>query len=56
MKRERHFWIDENGNRWSTRFYSEQKAEAASVFSNGATSWSQEGKSVFKYIKPAEEE
>jgi hypothetical protein len=42
--------------RWYRRYYSHYKDGNHYVFSNGKTSWSQEGKSVFKYIKPAEEE
>ena len=42
--------------RWYRRYYSHYKDGNHYVFSNGKTSWSQEGQSVFKYIKPAEEE
>lgn len=42
--------------RWYRRHYSRYKDGNHYVFSNGKTSWSQEGQSVFKYIKPAEEE
>ena len=42
--------------RWLKRYYSHYKDGNHYVFSNGKTSWSQEGQSVFKYIKPAEEE
>lgn len=42
--------------RWLKRYYSHYKDGNHYVFSNGRTSWSQEGQSVFKYIKPAEEE
>ena len=48
----------ENGQdrRWYRRYYSHYKDGKHYVFSFGKTSWSQEGQSVFKYIKPAEEE
>ena len=42
--------------RWLKRYYSHYKDGDHYVFSNGKTSWSQEGQSVFKYIKSAEEE
>ena len=42
--------------RWYRRYYSHYKDGNHYVFSFGKTSWSQEGQSVFKYIKPAEEE
>lgn len=42
--------------RWYRRYYSHYEDGDHYVFSNGKTSWSQEGQSVFKYIKPAEEE
>ena len=42
--------------RWLKRYYSHYKDGNHYVFSNGKTSWSGEGQSVFKYIKPAEEE
>ena len=42
--------------RWYRRYYSHYKDGNHYVFSNGKTSWSQEGQSVFNYIKPAEEE
>lgn len=41
---------------WRKRYYSHYKDGNHYVFSNGKTSWSQDGQSVFKYIKPAEEE
>ena len=48
----------ENGQdrRWHRRYYSHYKDGNHYVFSNGKTSWSQDGQSVFKYIKHAEEE
>jgi hypothetical protein len=42
--------------KWYRRYYSHYKDGNHYVFSNGKTSWSQEGQCVFKYIKPAEEE
>ena len=42
--------------RWYRRYYSHYKDGNHYVFSNGKTSWSEEGQSVFKYIKLAEEE
>ena len=45
------------GNRrWYRRYYSRYDDGKHFVFANGKTSWSQEGTSAFKYIKPAEEE
>lgn len=45
------------GNRrWYRRYYSRYDGGKHFVFANGKTSWSQEGTSAFKYIKPAEEE
>lgn len=42
--------------RWYRRHYSHCKNGIHCVFSNGKTLWSQEGTSIFRYIKPAEEE
>ena len=39
--------------RWYRRYYSHYKDGYHYVFTNGKTSWSQEGQSVFKYVKPA---
>ena len=45
------------GNRrWYRRYYSHYKEGNHYVFTNGKTSWTQEGKSMFHFIKPAEEE
>lgn len=41
---------------WYRRYYSRYDDGKHFVFANGKTSWSQEGTSAFKYIRPAEEE
>ena len=49
-------WTSFDGKVWHSGYYSHYEDGDHYVFSNGKTSWSQEGQSVFKYIKPAEEE